>query len=158
MGTKARKMKEEFKIWRTSRALIFKLLEKYTPEQLNHIPEGFNNNLIWNIGHVIVAQQGLVYKSTGHTMQISDTLFDTYKPGTFPSGKTTPQEIEQLRELLVGVMDQTESDYQKGKFTVFHERTTGTGFHLATVEDAIVFNNYHEGLHLGMMMSIRKMI
>jgi hypothetical protein len=31
-------------------------------EQLNTIPEGYNNNLIWNIAHIIVVQQMLVYK------------------------------------------------------------------------------------------------
>jgi hypothetical protein len=33
-----------------------------TLEQLNKIPEGYNNNLIWNIAHVVVVQQMLVYK------------------------------------------------------------------------------------------------
>jgi len=36
--------------------------DNYTLEQLNKIPEGFSNNLIWNIGHIIVTQQVLIYK------------------------------------------------------------------------------------------------
>ncbi|WP_407635809.1 DinB family protein [Solitalea canadensis] len=42
-----------------------KLKLKYTIDQLNKVPAGFNNNLIWNIGHEIVAQQALIYKSSG---------------------------------------------------------------------------------------------
>lgn len=35
---------------------------------------------------------------------------------------------------------------------------TATGFDLTTLDDALEFNNYHEGLHLGMMMSVRKFV
>lgn len=58
-------MNSTFKIWKTSRNLYLDFFEKYTLDQLNKIPEGFNNNLIWNIGHEIVAQQALIYKSSG---------------------------------------------------------------------------------------------
>jgi hypothetical protein len=42
--------------------MVSKFLSGYNLDQLNTIPEGFNNNLIWNIGHIIVSQQLLVYK------------------------------------------------------------------------------------------------
>ena len=57
-------METTFKIWRTNRNLYLEFFDKYTLEQLNKIPAGFSNNLIWNIGHIIVAQQGLIYKSS----------------------------------------------------------------------------------------------
>ena len=33
-------------------------------------------------------------------------------------------------------------------FVSYSERTTGIGFHLASIRDAFECNNYHEGLHL----------
>lgn len=151
-------MKATFKTWKTSRSLYLKFLEGYTVEQLNKIPEGFNNNLVWNIGHVIVAQQGLVYKSTGLEAHVSDEMFGKYGIGTKPDKPVGAEEIMEMKKLLIDLIAQTESDYNSGKFISFHERTTKTGFHLSSVEDAIVFNNYHEGLHLGYMMSIRKFV
>ena len=54
-------METTFKIWRKNRDFYLDFFEKYTLEQLNKIPIGFSNNLIWNIGQ-IVAQQILIYK------------------------------------------------------------------------------------------------
>lgn len=51
-----------FKTWNTSRNLYAAYFDNYSLEQLNKIPAGFNNNLIWNIGHIIVAQQSLIYQ------------------------------------------------------------------------------------------------
>lgn len=40
-----------------NRKLLESILENYSLKQLNMIPKGFSNNLIWNIGHIIVTQQ-----------------------------------------------------------------------------------------------------
>ena len=53
-------MESAFKIWETNRKRHLNFLEDYTLEQLNKVPNGFNNNLVWNIGHIIVAQQSLI--------------------------------------------------------------------------------------------------
>ncbi len=151
-------MESIFKTWKTSRKLYSDFFYRHTLEQLNKIPHGFNNNLIWNIGHVIVAQQSLIYKSSDVPMFVSDDLFQRYKPGTKPLGTVSQDEANELKHLLISLIEQTESDFHNDKFTVFTERTTVTGFHLASLKDTFEFNNYHEGLHLGYMMSIRKFI
>jgi hypothetical protein len=151
-------MESTFKIWAKSRTLYLDFLEKYTLEQLNTIPEGFSNNLIWNIGHIIVAQQGLVYRPSGLPLNLPEGLFARYKPGTIPSTADTQETLDLLKELLLSLIAQTKNDYDKGIFSSYKEYTTLTGFHLASVEEAIEFNNYHEGLHLGLMMNIRKFV
>ncbi len=151
-------MESVFKIWRTSRKLHLEFLDRYTIEQLNKIPQGFSNNLIWNIGHIIVAQQSLVYRLSGLPMLVTDAMFEKYKPGSRPAGTTTEEEVAELRALLFSLVEQTEADYTAGKFVSFTERMTGTGFHLGNHRDALEFNNYHEGLHLGFMMNIRKFV
>ncbi len=147
-----------FKAWKTSRRLYLDFFDKYTVTQLNTIPQGFNNNLVWNIGHIIVAQQSLIYKLSDLPMCIPDNLVHLYKPGSKPEGVVTEEAINELKTLLVSLVEQTESDFHNGKFVVFTERTTGTGFHLASLTDAFEFNNYHEGLHLGYMMGLRKFV
>ena len=144
--------------WKASRKLYLNFFENYSLEQLNKIPQGFSNNLIWNIGHIIVAQQSLIYKGSNLSMHISDELFNLYKLGTKPTGKTTQAEVDELKEFLISLISKTEADFQKGIFSTYNERTTNTGFHLASIKDALEFNNYHEGLHLGYMMCIKKFV
>ena len=147
-----------FKAWMTSRKLYLEFFSGYSLDQLNKIPFGFNNNLIWNIGHVIVAQQSLIYKGSNLPLYIPDEMVNLYKPGTKPTGITSQTEADELKELLISLVSKTEGDFKKEVFTTYNERTTATGFHLNTVKDAFECNNYHEGLHLGYMMCIRKFV
>jgi hypothetical protein len=63
-----------------------------------------------------------------------------------------------LKELLISLIEKTETDFYNLKFFKFNEKMTGTGFHLDSLKEALEFNNYHEGLHLGFMINIRKFV
>jgi len=151
-------MEAILKAWKTNRKLHLDFLDKYNLEQLNLTPPKFSNNLIWNIGHIVAAQQALIYKSSNLPINISDEFFDRYKPGTKPGEPVLQNEVEEIKSLLISIIDQTEADLANGKFVTFNERTTITGFHLGSLQDALVFNNYHEGLHLGYMKSIARFV
>ncbi len=151
-------MEAIFKTWSTSRQLILKFFEAYSLEQLNKVPEGFSNNLIWNIGHIIVAQQSLIYRGSNQDIKIPARLVDLYKPGTRPTDSLTQEDVDELKALLLDTIDITRTDFERGLFTSYNERTTITGFHLGSVKDAFEFNNYHEGMHLGYMMCIRRFV
>jgi len=151
-------MEAILKAWKTSRRLYLDFLDNYNLEQLNLTPPKFSNNLIWNIGHIVAAQQSLVYKTSNLPMNIPDEFFEKYKPGTKPGEPVSQSEVEEIRSLLISMVDKTEEDLKNGKFVSFSERTTITGFHLGTLEDALAFNNYHEGLHLGYIKSIVRFV
>ena len=63
-----------------------------------------------------------------------------------------------MKELLISLIEKTKTDFYNGKFVKFNEKMTGTGFHLDSLKEALEFNNYHEGLHLGFMINIRKFV
>lgn len=151
-------MDATFNIWKTSRTTYLKFLENYSLEQLNKIPDGMSNNLIWNIGHIVVSQQGLVYRLSGLPMMVSTEMMDTYKNGSVPTGNATQEEVNEIKSLLISTMNQTISDYENGVFKEYTPYETKTGFSLQNLNDAIQFNNYHEGIHLGFMMKIKRFI
>ena len=151
-------MNQTFEITRTSRKIVSQFLDNYSLEQLNKIPEGFKNNLIWNIAHIVVTQQLLVYKFSGLPMMVSDELVQKYMKGTKPELDASQDEVDEIKSLLSKTVDQTEEDYDNGIFKNYQEYPTSTGFVLKNVEDAMAFNNFHEGLHIGILMSLRKFI
>lgn len=151
-------MQESFKITQTSRKILASFLEQYTVEQLHKIPDGFSNNLIWNIGHVIVTEQLLVYKLSGLPMMVTDEMVEKYRKGTKPSEEITENEVKLLQELLFATINQTQKDFENDVFKNYQEYPTSTGFVLQNVKDAIAFNNLHEGIHLGIILGLRKFI
>jgi molybdopterin-biosynthesis enzyme MoeA-like protein len=150
-------METTFDINETSRKLLLTFLENHTLENLNAIPEGFSNNLIWNIGHIIVVQQMLVYKLSGLPM-ISDEMVEKYKKGSKPEHSVTQNEVEEMKVLLFSTLEKTKKDYAENLFQNYTEFTSMTGFTVKSAVAAIEFNNYHEAIHTGIMMQIRKFI
>ena len=151
-------MQATFEINLTSRNLLLQILENHSAEQLNKIPEGFANNLIWNIGHIVTVQQMLVYKLSGLPMIISDEMVETYKKGTKPEREITQEEVNELKKLLFSTLELTKEDFANDIFDEYMEFTTGIGFTVKNAKAAMEFNNYHEGLHTGIMMQIKKFI
>ncbi|MBB3698249.1 DinB family protein [Flammeovirga yaeyamensis] len=147
-----------FKNLRTNHHILAKFIDGYSLEQLNKIPDGFRNNLIWNIGHVLVAQEGLIYKSSNLPVHVSKELIDKYTVGSVPDGKATQEEVDEIKKLLFSTLDQLEQDLNNDVFKEYHERKTKTGFTISNLNDALVFTNFHEGIHLGVMLSIKKFL
>lgn len=151
-------MKELLEITKTSRNMVSKLIQGYTLEQLNKVPTGFNNNLIWNVGHIVVTQQLLVYKLAGLPMMISDELVEKYRKGTKTEHEATQEEVDEILALLHSTVEQTAKDIGNNLFQNFNEYPTSTGFVLKSNKDSMEFNNFHEGLHIGVIMSMRKLV
>jgi formate dehydrogenase maturation protein FdhE len=155
---KIRKMQQTLDVTRTSRKIVSQMLAGYTLEQLNKIPEGYNNNLIWNIAHIVVVQQMLVYKLSGMPMMISDEMVEKYKKGTKPEHIVTQAEVDEIQTLLMETINQTETDLENKIFANYQEYPTSAGIVLKSASEAMAFNDFHEGLHIGIIMSIRKFI
>ena len=147
-----------FKSIKRSREIYASYLENYTLEQLNTIPDGLRNNLIWNIAHIIVSQQRLAYLLSGNETLISEEFTNKYVNGTIPDGNATQEEVDEIKQLLFSTIEQTILDYENGKFDNYTETQTRTGFLLTNIEEAMLFNHYHEGVHLGFMMKIKRFI
>lgn len=151
-------MQSTFDITLSSRNILHKFLTNYSLEQLNKVPEGYNNNLIWNIAHIVVVQQMLVYHLSGLPMLVSDEMVQKYKRDTKPEAPVTEEEVAQIKGLLYTTLEQTQKDFSEGIFKNYNAFTTMTGFNIRNVQEAMEFNNYHEGVHTGIMMRIAKFL
>lgn len=151
-------MKIQFDVLKKSRELVLKELEGLTMEQIHEIPEGFKNNIAWNVAHLVVTQQLLHYKLSGLNCLCPEELIEAYKKGTAPTKVFTVEEFNEVKDLLIGLPDTLEEDFNAGIFGKYNEYPTSTGFVINSIETAISFNNFHEGIHYGIIRSIKKFL
>ncbi|PWK20470.1 DinB family protein [Xanthomarina spongicola] len=145
-----------FDITTKNRAIFKTFLETFTLEELNKVPKGFNNNIIWNVAHTIVTQQLLVYNLSGIPMLLSDEMIEMYRKGTKPERDVTYAEVDLIKGLLFSTIEKTKEDYNNKVFQTYNEYTVTTKSTLTNVDEAIDFNNFHEGIHLGYILALKK--
>lgn len=149
-------MNYTFDIAQKTRAIFVNFLEKFSVEKLNKKPEGFNNTIFWNIKHVVVTQQLLTYALSGLPMLLSETEIENYRKGSKYKIDATKKDVELLKEQLFSTIQQTEQDYKKGLFKTYTKYTVSTNSVLSSIEEALEFNNFHEGIHLGYVLALKK--
>ena len=142
-----------FKIIHSIRKTIAFTLSRLSLEQINKIPNGQSNNIIWNAAHLISVQQLLVNRRSNAPYTEGKDITGPYKPGTYPEGDVDQEFVDYIRERLVASSLQLEEDYNKGLFDRFEAFDTRTKVNLANAADAINFILFHEGIHLGYIMS-----
>lgn len=151
-------MDKQFDILSITRKNILSLIDKLSEEQLIVIPEKFNNNILWNVGHILNSQQKLCYGLTGNPLYIPESYATLFGKGTSPKDWQNTPPIKEIKRSLIETSEQLKEDYNKGIFKSFNEYKTSFGYELRSIEDVICFNNVHEGLHLGVMMALRKLV
>lgn len=147
-----------FDICLKNRNILEGFLNQFSLDELNKIPDGFSNNLIWNIAHVIVTQQLLVYGNSQLPMLVSDEMVAKYRKGTKAEHDVNQEEVNEIRSLLFSTLEKTQDDYFNGHFKNYIEYTVSTKSTLTNVEEALEFNNFHEGIHLGYILALKKSI
>ncbi len=148
-----------FQVLKKTRTIFNKMIESNTLEDLNKIPNGFNNNIIWNIGHVVVSEQLLAYKLSGLESMLTDEMITKYRKDSKPKNNLTQEEVNEIKGLLFSSIEKSESDYKKGIFKNYNPYTVSTtGNTLNNIDEALQFIAIHEGLHYGYVLALLKAI
>ena len=138
-----------------NRRLLSKFLEKFSLDQLNTVPKGYRNSIFWNAAHNVVTQQLLVYGLSNRPLLVDSDLVKTYKKDTKTVHEATEEELALVKTLLFSTIEQTKTDYDNGMFKNFTPYTTSLNVTLSTVDEAIRFNTFHEGIHLGYILAMK---
>lgn len=153
-------IEKQFDILEKTRKAALAAINDLTLEQINTIPPGFNNNIAWNFAHLVVTQQVLCYRFSGLECYVTEESINKYKKGTAPDPhvKMSEKDLQQYKELFIINIEKLKKDYTQGKFKEYNIYTTSMDITLASIEDAIAFNNMHEGIHLGTIRTLRKLV
>ncbi|MCI5059430.1 MAG: DinB family protein [Flavobacteriales bacterium] len=133
-------------------------MENLSLSELNHIPEGFSNNIIWNFGHIVVIQQLLCYRLSGLETLIHEQFIDSYKNGSKPVKAVGQDQYDIMKELSGQLIEKFIYDLKEKKFGNYRPYTTQYNITIQNIQEAIHFNAIHESLHLGYALALRKAI
>ena len=151
-------MQKRFDTLLKSRQLMLKVLENTSNEQLNKIPTGFKNNIAWNVAHLLVTQQLLCYKLSSLPCLISEEKIKNFQKGSSPSYTVSSNEFETMKTQFLQFPVILNEDYSNEIFTNYKEYTTSVNVTLSSIDDAIDFNLFHEGIHLGVILQLLKFV
>lgn len=143
-----------------SRQNYLKIIDEHSLDELNTVHLGYRNNLIWNLAHVIAANDSLVNRLHGLPVQMSDGFIKSYSKGTQPEIAVDSAFVEQVRHDLIAQVDWIRVDYNNGKFpaATLKPYTTSYGNTLTNIEEILTFILLHEGLHYGYMLAMKRFL
>lgn len=141
-----------------ARQNVLKLTDGLTLEQLNKIPDGFTGNIAWHMGHLVATQQGLLYRLSGNTSNLEQSYIDKYKKGSVPQMPITQTDLDFIKAELIAQPDRLKVDMEKDIFRNYTAYTTSFGNTMHSFEEALAFVNVHEGMHIGYMMALKRVV
>lgn len=152
-------MQESLNLFKYSRDATLILLSKIEENKWDLQPDEFPNTIRWNAGHVYITAEDFLHKADHNYKIKSPEWLDLFIDGSHPSEWTG--EIPSSQEIISALQEQRERIYQffngkqQNQASENHVIRTLT---LNTVDSALQFVTWHEGIHLGLMKSLDNII
>lgn len=145
------------KVLEAGRRKFHSYLQNNSDEHLCAIPKGYNNNLLWNIGHVVVTQHLLVYKLQSAELQLPEEMIESFRKGSMANAAENLQWKSLIEQELENGILELGRFLQNEKSTAV-DYPTSFGVHLSSLDDCLQFLLMHEGIHLGYCMALSRSI
>lgn len=139
----------------TYRKELLETVEMMTDEQAEIIPDGFNNNIRWNLGHLYLDQFLWIEALTKEVSPISKQFNQWFGFGTTPANFTeeTPSSHE-LKELLSAQPQELLEKYRNELDKEYPPIDMG----MHTIEQVLIRTIFHEGMHLQAINDLKRFI
>ena len=133
-------------------------VKEVSESQAHSVPEGFNNNILWNLGHVYISQEKFAFGFIPEPMQVPEGFTEAFGRDTKPSEwKVQPPTLVEMINLLE---DQTSRIREKLENrldeAVANPFTMPSGLTLRTIGEFLTFSMYHEGMHVQTIKMLKK--
>jgi len=146
-------MEFQFETLKQTRLNLLGIINKLSHDELNKIPEDFNNNIAWNFNHIVLVMHLLTYGLSGLKYDISEDRISKYKKGSKINGEISKEDIEFFKSIALTSVSKLAKDFNETKFVNYSEYPTSYNVVLKNIEQSISFNNVHEALHLGYILA-----
>jgi hypothetical protein len=137
---------------------LLKQIDSLSTEQLNYTPPGYNNNIIWNLAHLVSAEQTMCYVRAGLPVTVEDKYFSPYMSGTTPTEFVGEQDIAAIKSTLITSVNRLQGDLDNNIFVNYTPSIMIPkvyGFEVTNIQEALEYLLYHEGYHTGCIMALK---
>jgi hypothetical protein len=141
-----------------TRLNFIKLMDGLSIEQLNFIPQGYNNNIAWNFNHIVAAQQILCYIRCNVDPRMPLERVTKYQKGSIPQGFISEEELAYYKEQAFTLLDDLREDVAAQLFSGYEPVTTMFGVTLSNINNAVDYFVTHDNLHYGYALALRKAV
>ncbi|MEK3990476.1 DinB family protein [Robertmurraya sp. FSL R5-0851] len=137
------------------RSELLGVLKGISEEQAEIIPDGFKNNIRWNVGHIYLDQylwiQAVTNEKTGVPEQFQSWFGYGSSPDSFEKDTPSFQELKQLLSEQPVKIKEMYGERLEEEFP-----PTEMGMH--TIEQVLIRTIFHEGLHMQAILDIKKFL
>jgi hypothetical protein len=126
--------------------------------QLLKVPAGLRNNILWNLGHLIVDNCDMLYRPAGLKPPHPEAFASLFSAGTSPDDWSEPPPVAEVLECSRGLADQVVRDVQAPCFRPFDPKLVVSGWPVANLEETLAYVTLHTAIHLGIMMTLRRLV
>ncbi|MFT3903394.1 MAG: DinB family protein [Niabella sp.] len=136
-------------------------VDELSLDELNKVPEGFNDNIIWNLGHIMVSSYVLMYLRTEANPVFQVPYLEKYGIGSRPEkdNPATAEDVANVKSLVVDSINEIEQDLHQGVFDNMTPFPTKTyGIDMKTPEDILAWIFAHDAMHFATAKAYQRMI
>lgn len=139
-----------FQFWRN---VAIKTIEKSSVEQAAINPDGFNNNIHWNSGHIVANMDEKLHVYVGQDRELDERYYDAFLNGTSPN-QWQNKDVPSFHEVVQNLKKQ-EQTIQSNFEKIRNEPLTADFRGIESGEELLQFLVVHESLHIGVIKGIQ---
>lgn len=142
-----------------TRQLIVKFLKSVPTEQADIVPPTWKNNARWHAGHLLITPALLTNALLKKPLGVPEDYRRWFAKGTNPSawGDDELPAYHDLVDEIVPLSGRLIEGVRNGAEEPFLEPyTTSVGIVLKSPAEAVNFSMMHDGIHLGMLLALKR--
>lgn len=142
-----------------TRSSLLKEVEDIEEKEADQIQDGFPNSIRWQLGHVYLSTEFLVFKKAGESTNIPENYGSFFGGGTHPNQwEATPPELSELKELLKDQKKRLLSTFEGKMDNALEEAFQPGPFNIESVGAMLLFSATHESEHIGWIKSMKRAV
>ncbi|WP_219837659.1 DinB family protein [Paenibacillus sp. R14(2021)] len=144
------------------RAQTLLAMEGMTEELVNRFPDGFRNNIHWQLGHIYFVTEYMTLSQLNLPMNLPEGFVERFGSGKGPldyPASLPNATFPELKSLLTEQLDRIRKQYPLDRLNESVDPiNTSTGLSLVTPEQSLRYNMYHEGFHAGVLSTYKRIL